>query len=253
MKKVSVLLTGIIFLFSIAGAYAQTADEIVKNYFNNTGGYDAWGEVEGMKMETIIKNQGMEIPLTIIQLADGRQMTVINLQGNELKQGVFDGETVWGINMQSMKPEKMNTETTENMKLDKNDFPDPLYEWEAKGYSLEKVGSETVEGTETIKLKLTKEPKTIDGEEVPDVLYYYFDTEAFIPILTETEIKQGPQKGSIQQVKMSDYQEVDGFYLPFSIEQGLKGGATQTINIDTITLNPDVDDSEFAFPGDSDQ
>ena len=49
---------------------------------------------------------------------------------------------------------------------------------------------------------------------------------------------------------MSDYQEVGGLYMPFSLTQGIKGQPGAPIVIDSIELNPSVDDSEFAFPED---
>jgi len=52
----------------------------------------------------------------------------------------------------------------------------------------------------------------------------------------------------ISETKMSDYQEVEGLYFPFSISQGVKDGQSQPITLDKIELNPQVDDSEFKFP-----
>ena len=105
-----------------------------------------------------------------------------------------------------------------------------------------------MEGAETYKVKLTKEPKTVDGQKVEDIVYYYFDAEAFIPLAQETEAKSGPAKGMISLVTMSDYQEVDGLYFPFAMTQGVKGGQSQPIMIEAIELNPEIAESEFAFP-----
>jgi outer membrane lipoprotein-sorting protein len=229
-------------------AKAQTADEIISNYLENTGGVENWKELEGIKIEAKLNQGGMEIPLNIIQTKDGKQMTTITFQGTTIKQGVFDGETLWNTNMATMKPEKAPAELTQVQKLEANDFPDSFIDYKEKGYTAELMGKETIEGAETYKIKLTKEPITLDGEEVENVTYYYFDTEAFVPVAQETEVKAGPQKGVMSQAKMSDYQEVDGFYFPFSMSQGVKDGPSQPIEIVSITLNPDVDDSEFAFP-----
>jgi outer membrane lipoprotein-sorting protein len=181
-------------------------------------------------------------------MTGGKQYTKVIVQGQEVMQGVFDGEVMWSTNFQTMKAEKSDAESTEMMKLNANDFPSEFIDYKEKGYTLELMGTESFEGTETYKLKLTKEPVTIDGEQVEDVTYYYFDTEAFVPIAQESEMKMGPQKGAISQIKMSDYQEVDGLYVPFSMTQGVKDGASQPIIIESIELNPEIDDSVFAFP-----
>jgi len=43
-----------------------------------------------------------------------------------------------------------------------------------------------------------------------------------VPIVIEKEMKSGPGKGMVLQLKYSDYEEVDGMYFAFSINQGVK-------------------------------
>ncbi|UII31702.1 outer membrane lipoprotein-sorting protein [Fulvivirga ulvae] len=246
MKRMRLMVLALFFVAS--GAQAQTADEIITNYFENTGGYANWGALKGVKMNFKVNQGGMEIPIEVVQLADGKQYTKVSLQGNDIMQGVYDGNVLWNTNFQTMKAEKADAETTANHKLNTNDFPQDLYNYEKKGYKLELVGNETVEGTETFKIKLVKEPVTVDGEKVDDVVYYFFDKENFVPIAQESEVVSGPQKGIISHISFSDYQEVEGLYFPFSISQGVKDGPSQPITIDAIEINPEVDESSFAFP-----
>ncbi|MEO1419027.1 MAG: outer membrane lipoprotein-sorting protein [Bacteroidota bacterium] len=225
-----------------------TVDEILEGYFENTGGKEAWMELEGVKTIAKVNQGGVEIPLEIVRLKDGRQYTKFSFQGTDFYQGVYDGETLWSINFQSMQAEKSDQETTDNFKLESNDFPDPFLNYAEKGYAVELVGTETFDGAETYKVKLTKEPQTIDGEEVEDVSYYYFDAESFVPLAQEVTINQGPQAGQIALVKMSDYDEVDGLYFPFSMSRGVKDGPSQPIIIESIELNPEIEEGVFAFP-----
>lgn len=247
MKKYSILLA-IVLMSGWASLQAQTADEILNNYFENTGGVDAWRAVEGMRMKAKVNQGGMEIPLEIVRMKDGRQMTSITFQGLELKQGVFDGEVLWGTNMMTQKAEKSDAEATEMMKKEMNDFPDPFLDYQDKGYTVELMGKEDFNGTETFKIKLVKEPITVDGEEVQDVSYYFFETENFVPIAIHSEIKQGQAKGMMSEITFSDYQEVEGLYMPFTMSQGVKGQGGQPVTMDSIELNPEVTDSDFAFP-----
>ena len=245
MKRFFLAFIAIITSISIQ---SQTADEIIDNYFENTGGKDNWAQLKGIKISASVNQQGMEIPLEIYQMADGKQMQVINFQGKEIKQGVFDGTTLWNTNFMTMKAEKSDAESTENMKLEMNDFPDSFLNYKEKGYTVELLGEETIDGTETFKLKLTKEPMMVDGKEEESVEFYFFDKESFVPIAVQSEIKSGPAKGMISQVTMSDYDEVDGLYFPFSMSQGVKGSPGAGITISKIELNPQVDDKEFMFP-----
>jgi hypothetical protein len=247
MKKVTYALLALA-LLSGGISTAQSADEILATYFENTGGEQQWKALSGMKMSAKINQQGMEIPLEIYQFRDGKQMTVVKFQGKEIKQGVFDGETLWSTNFMTMQPEKGDAETLANLKLDSNDFPDPFLDYKDKGYTVELMGKETMEGAETYKVKLVREPITVDGQTKENVSYYYFDTENFVPIAVESEVHAGPMKGQTQLITFSDYQEVGGLYFPFSMSQGIKGGASQPITMEQIELNPDLDTSVFAFP-----
>ncbi|HAG16547.1 MAG TPA: outer membrane lipoprotein-sorting protein [Bacteroidales bacterium] len=247
MKTVKLLLLAFILVVS-AQSYAQTADEIIAKYFENSGGIANWKSIEGMKMIAKINQGGMVIPLEIIQLKSGKQMTVINFQGKTIKQGVFDGEVLWSTNFMTQKAEKGDQETTDNMKLQKNDFPDPFLNYRMKGYQAEFLGKETIDGVETFKIKLTKNPILVDGVKEENVSYYFFDAENYVPLIVQSEIKSGPMKGQVSEAKFSDYQEVGGVYFPYSLTQGLKGQAGQTIAIDKIELNPQIDPKEFSFP-----
>ena len=247
MKKVG-LFIAVLFISFSASVQAQTVDEILDTYFENIGGKDAWRAVKGMRMTAKINQGGMEIPLEIIRLKDGRQFTSITFQGKTIKQGVFDGEVLWGTNFMTQKAEKSDAETTEIMKNEAKEFPDAFLDYKEKGYSVEYIGKEDYNGTETFKLKLTKTPVVIDGKEEENVSYYFFEADNYVPIAVQSEIKQGQAKGKISEVTFSDYQEVDGLYIAFTMTQGLKDGVGQPITMDAIELNPKVDDAEFTFP-----
>lgn len=244
MKKLSLLILVFVASFTVN---AQTADEILNNYFENIGGKENFKKLEGLKITAEV-NQGMVIPITIYKLKGGNEAFIINMQGKELKQNVFDGETLWGTNFMTQKAEKATAEDTANRKLSINDFPDPFLDYKEKGYSIELMGKETIEGAETFKIKLTQTPETIDGKKVANISYYFFDTENFVPIAVQQEIMSGQGKGMISEVTFSDYQEVDGLYFPFSMTQGVKGQPGSPITISKIELNPKVDASIFAFP-----
>ena len=247
MKKLqNLFLVAIVSLLTIS-LNAQSVDEIIGNYLENTGGAENWENVKGLRMNASINQMGMEIPIEMVQLKD-KMYTKISIQGQEIKQGVFDGETLWSTNFMSMKAEKNDQEDVDNIKNELAEFPDPFLNYRDKGFTVELMGTETVEGSDVFKIKLTKKPMVVDGEEVPNVSIYYFDSENFVPIMVHEEVMSGPGKGMIMESKMSDYQEVEGLYFPFSMTQGVKDQPGQPITIESIELNPSIDDSEFNFP-----
>jgi len=179
------MLNRLFFLVTLICSYtinAQTVDEIIDNYFENTGGVENWEKIEGVKMSAKVNQGGMEIPIEIVQLKSGKMMTTINFQGQSIKQGVFDGEVLWSTNFMTQKAEKSDEESTNMVKNEMNQFPDPFLNYKEKGFTAELVGTENVDGSETFKIKLTTTPNIIEGKEVPSITYYFFDNENFVPI-----------------------------------------------------------------------
>ena len=244
MKTLKTLFIALL-LVAMAPVSAQdNVDEIIDAYFENTGGAEAWANLEGVKMTATTSAQGMDIPLVIYQLRDGRQFIKYQFQGQEIVAQSFDGETAWATNFMTMQAEKSDAEMTENIKkASVKSFPSPLFDYKKKGFTAELIGDETIDGTETFKVKLTMDPITIDGVEESNVVFYFFEKEYLVPIATEVEIKMGPAKGQMVQGPMSDYQEVDGLMFQFSTS--MQG---QSITINDIELNPEIDEAMFAFP-----
>ena len=245
MKKVVVLLslvaTGLF-------AQAQTVEEILNSYFENVGGKEKLSTLNATQMTAKVNVQGMELPVEIVNTKDGKSLMKFQFQGKELVQQAFDGETAWAHNMMTMVAEKSDAETTENMKREAGSFPDPFLNYEEKGYKVELIGKEDMEGTPCFKVKLTKKPLMVDGQEQENVVYYFFDAENYVPLAAESMIPSGPMKGKISQQIFSDYQEVDGLYFPFSLTFQMKGEAGgQSLKIDSVMINPEIDDSIFAF------
>ena len=125
MKKLNYLLRTVVLLFFSFSLNAQTADEIIENYIENTGGADNWANVKSIKMNIIVSQMGMEIPIEQF-LSSEKTYSKISIQGQEIKQGVFDGETLWSTNFMSMKAEKSDPEDVQNVKDELAEFPDPF-------------------------------------------------------------------------------------------------------------------------------
>ena len=243
----SALMLLFIFTASLLQLRAQTAEDIVDKYVAAIGGKDAWTKVKGIRIKAKVDAQGMTLPLDIINMSDGRNYTSFELQGKVVVQSAFDGETAWGVNFMTMKAEKHDNETTENIKREAKDFPNSFSGYKEKGYKIKLMGKEMAEGVNCYKIKLTKKTQLVDGKEEENIVYYYFDVENFVPIMEETTINSGEAKGQISQTVYSDYQEVGGLYFPYSIMSRLKDGAGQSVVIQSIELNPTVEDKLFKF------
>ena len=50
MKKLTLLTLSMLFIASVSYAQDVTVDEIIDGYLENTGGKEAWGNLQGIKM-----------------------------------------------------------------------------------------------------------------------------------------------------------------------------------------------------------
>ncbi len=242
MKKLTQLFSILMFSFltvSVAQAQDVSVEEIVKNYLENIGGEEAWKKIESMKMSGNSSAQGMSMPVTLQTMAPAYFKMELDFQGKKMIQA-FDGETAWMINpFGSGEPTKMDEEQSKQMKKQK--FQDEFIDYEGKGHKLELAGTEEVEGSETYKVKMIKK----DG----DIVFYFFDTENFVPIMVRAFVDSGPAKGQSSETFMSDYQEVDGLMVAHTTEQKVGGATMFSFTADKIEFNSeDVTSDSFAFP-----
>lgn len=247
MKTIKLLAA--VLLFAFAGTIqAQTADEIVANYFENTGGLEAWNSIKSMKATGKAGMGPQEFQFTQYAMADGRMAVEIELQGQKFTPQAFDGESAWGTNFQTMQAEAQDSESSANYKNESRDIIDTFLNYQDKGYTLEKMEDETVEGVDCFKIKVNKKPSLDEGKEIDNFAVFFFDKENFVPIMSETTVNAGPQKGVKTQTLYSDYTEVGPIYFAFSITSKFNGQVGQTLKIENMEINPELDEAIFKMP-----
>ncbi len=236
MKKTIIFLM-MTFLMS-AYVSAQTADEILDNYFKLLGGKEKITALKTIRITATSNRQGMEIPVVITKAAPDMQRIDIEIQGKKMVQ-CYDGKTAWWINpfMGSATPQIMPADMAEYFTKDK--FEDAFFNYKEKGHKVELLGKKDIEGTETYEIKLTKK----NG----DISYSYFDTESNILIMSKQAVKSGPAKGQFMEYYFGDYQEVDGYMFAFSMDVKMNGQTIQGITMKKYEINPEVDTAIFAY------
>lgn len=249
MKKILLFVIAIATSISIQG---QTVDEIIDNYLENIGGKEAWSKVTNMQAQGIGKQGGVNYPFTAIYTKEGKAHVSVDLQGRQFVVEAFDGETSWAMNFQTQKAEAADSETSLNYKRTaKDNFPDAFLNYKEKGYKAELLGKEEFDGTESFKIKLTKNTMLVDGKEEENIEIYYFDTENFVPIAVESTVMSGQGKGAKSQVILSDYQESDGLYMPYTNTTKFNGQVVFEMSMKTVKFNVEIDDKIFKMPEDS--
>jgi hypothetical protein len=153
----------------------------------------------------------------------------------------YDGQTGWKISpFQGKKDAEALGEDELRGVVEDADFDEPLVNWQRKGNKVEYVGTDQFQGTDVYKIKAT----LANG----DTYTYYLDTDYCVPIKVEVRRTIRGEEQSFEEV-LGNYKQVDGWYLPFSIEQRSIGGSDGTkVAIDSIEANVPIDDSRFARP-----
>ena len=218
---------------------AQTVDEILAQVHENTGGIDNWKSMKTRKTIAKMGMQGMEFQGTIYEKYPNKQRMEIDIQGMQLVQA-YDGETAWWINpMQGgTEAQKMPDAMAEQMTSQK--FESEFIDYADKGHTVELLGTKEIDGVECFELKLSLE----NG----DVQHHFVDTENFVVIMFKMSVKTGPAQGMEAETYLSDYQEIDGLMIPHDIEAKVNGQVMQKITVESIALNPELEDSFFAYP-----
>lgn len=237
MKKLVSVLA--IALISLSFAQAQTADEVIDAYFEVVGGKDAWGQIESIKMTGKAMQAGMEFPMTMMMMKPNMVYTSVEFQGKKIITA-FDGTVGWTINPLAMMNEATKLPEEQLQQFEDQKIEDELLNYAEKGHTVSYEGTESVGGTECHKIKLVKK----SGKEE----FHFFETESNVKIMQRSFVAEGPSKGQPVETFLSDYDEVAGVYMPFSLKSQMNGNTVFQATMETIEVNTEVDADLFAFP-----
>ena len=222
-------------------ASAQTADEIVGKFIKTVGGMEKIQAVKSLRRVGKFSGGG---GFEAVLVEENRRPNLVRqefvIQG---MTGVtaYDGKTGWKIEPWNGKKdaEALSEEEMKSI-IEDSDLDGPLVNYKQKGVKVEYVGTDEVEGTDAYKLKVT----LANG----DVRFYYMDTDYFVPIKIDTKrMIRGAERE--YETVLGDYKEVGGWYLPFSIESGVKGSPNrQKVTYEKIEANVALDDARFTRP-----
>lgn len=238
--RFSVIALLISFVIAPAIFRAQTVEEIIDNYYEVIGGVDTWKNLRSMKMTGQAENFGMNFPMVVYAMRPNLQKVVVDVQGQQIVEA-FDGEIAWNINPFMGGTEPIRKTDEESKEAAKQLFEDDLINYQEKGHKLSLEGTEELDGVQTLKLKLVKS----DGDEI----YYFFDPENFVPIVMRRFINVGEMRGKAIDSYVSDYQEVEGIMMPFSLEQRMDGQTIMKMLLKKVEFNVDIKTEDFKYPG----
>lgn len=230
-------------LMAQAPAPALTADQLIAKNIEAEGGLARRKAVKSVRMTGRLVGAPMEIILVAENKRPANFRLDVTLQG-QTQTTAFDGKAGWRVNPFAgygggKAAEPMTADEVKDSEV-QADMDGPLVDYAAKGHKVEYLGTESVEGGNAHKLRVTFK----NGNSS----IMYFDAEQFLKVKETSKRKMRGQDVEIDTV-FGDYKEVGGLLFPHSIEQGAAGQPQrQKIQMDKVELDVAIDDARFKAP-----
>ncbi len=231
MKNLIIFGIFILALVLVQFAQAQTVDDVINNHIKAIGGKENLQKITNVILEGSLSVQGAEIEVTITQVNNKLSRQDINAMGMTGFAFMTEKEGWTYMPFQGMQKPEPKTEDEVKESQSDLDVNGPLVDYTAKGHKVELVGKEDVEGTECYKIKV----KLAGGKEQA---FYIDPASNMIVRIKETRKFNG--KEVEMTTDYSDYKEVEGVKMPFSISQQYG-----TILISGIKVNQAIPESLY--------
>ena len=237
--RIFIPVLAVLSVFSL-GTSAQTVDEVIAKNIQAKGGLEKLKSVRSVRTTAKFSQGAIRVEYRQENKRANKVREEYVIQGLAQVQA-YDGQTGWQISPFGGRkdPELLSQDDLKSLAVDA-DMDGPLVEYKEKGHKAELVGHDPVEGTDCFKIKLSMK----NG----DVRYYYLDADSFLELKIEV---QTTIRGTLQESELyfGDYEQVNGIYYPFAIEQAQKGSASRTqISVEKIEQNMPLEDTRFTMP-----
>ncbi|MFM0130412.1 LolA-like protein [Paraburkholderia sediminicola] len=222
-----------------------SADQIVERNVAARGGLDAWRKIQTMVWAGHVdgaNSPARDLPFVLALKRPNRtrfEITVLN----QKTVRVFDGREGWKASLSAMGSGNLRPYTMDELKSahDEQVIDGLLLDHQAKGVDITLDGIDKVDGHDAYRLAA----KLSSGV----TRHVWVDAQSFLDVKYDRQARGA--KGPVTvEVRYSDYRNVDGLQIPFTIESGAAAsGNRDKLTIDKVTLNPPLDDAMFSKPG----
>jgi len=241
-------LTALAVLSTPAAYGAQPANlsaaQIVEQNVAARGGLNAWRKVYSMSMSGELDaggKQDTKLPFVMTMKRPNMSRLEVRFQDQPAVQ-VYDGSQGWKIRpflgldeVESFTPAELKAASAWQQ------LDGPLMDYAKKGTQVDLAGMETVEGNSTYKLKLTLK----NGEQ----RNLWVDAKSFLEVKIDGEPRKLDNKVHQVSIFYRDFKKVNGLTVPY-VNETVVDGVRQThkMTIQTVTINPALDDALFSKP-----
>ncbi len=237
--RFAVLLSAAVACFSFSTS-AQTVDEVIAKNIQAHGGLEKLKSVRSIRTTANFTQGSFRAQVRQENKRADKVRQEFIIQGLAQIQA-YDGKTGWQISPFGGRkdPELLSQDELKSLVVDA-DMDGPLIQYKEKGHKAVLIGHDSMEGTDCFKIKLSLK----NG----DVRYYYLDADSYLELKVETQTNI---RGALQESELyyGDYEEVNGLFYPFAIEQAQKGSSSRSqISVEKIEQNIPLEDALFSMP-----
>lgn len=208
-----------------------TAEEVISNYVKAIGGKDAIEKINDYKMIGEMQMMGQTAAVEQYFKKPNLSVTSITMQGMLIQKMAFDGEI---LRMAGMQGSQEVNEGPEYDSIKNNAGISPEMNYLQNGYALTVGGIESINGEDAYILKVEQNGKST-------MEYYSVDSGLKLRNVQTNETPMGEMQTITD---YSDYREINGVKLPFTMTQSAMGQAMTTV-IKSVEFNTGVDNSVF--------
>ncbi len=213
MRFLIALLTAVLALPS--SGRTLTVDEIVAKNIAARGGDAKLKAIHSLRLtgKAVFSfgDNALEAGWGQLQKRPGMIRTEISLQGLTAVT-TYDGREGWSLQpFQGRRDAQRSSAEDSRSTAQDADLDGVLVDWKAKGHRVDFLGTEDVDGTPALKLRVALK----DG----DTKYVFLDPDYFLEIRVETvNLVRGAE--NVTESDLGSYGQVDGVWIPFSIDSG---------------------------------
>jgi len=215
------------------GVAEPSVDAVLEKYVAALGGSAAIARVSSRRIRGTITEDGETHPIEIVQTAEGRYRSSTAQPEGELTT-IFDGEKGWMIGPSWKNP--LQPDEIERIRSSERLFP--LANLKARYRAVALFGREDVDGRSAFVVRA----RTEDGREER----FFLDAVSGL-LLRALRFQRTPLGDIPEQTDYSDYREIDGVKLPFTIRHVVPD-REDTVTVTEIAQNGDVSPSLFSPP-----
>ncbi|CAE6804314.1 hypothetical protein R75461_05342 [Paraburkholderia nemoris] len=219
-------------------------DQIVEKNAAARGGLDAWRKIQTMVWVGHVDSANTpaeELPFVLALKRPNMtrfEITVLNRRAVRM----FNGKQGWKVSPSATGSGEARPYTMDELRSahDEQVIDGLLIDHQAKGVDVALEGIEKVDGHEAYRL----------GVKLPSGVtrHVWVDAQSFLDVKYDRAAR-GPRGPITVEVKYSNYKDVEGLQIPFTIESGVvAAGKSDKLTIDKVSLNPPLDDGMFARP-----